>query len=105
VGVVLLVGALISGLRLILRARRMGHHTAALWLTLSWVAMMIDNITEADFMIPGPLWFTYCLVYFITYAELRRIVLYGRELVSPQDAGSPSSLAPLAAQSGFLGVV
>lgn len=75
VGVVLLLGSLVSGVQLILRARRLGHHTAALWLTLSWVAIMIDNITEADFMIPGPLWFTYCLVYFITYAELRRETL------------------------------
>ncbi len=72
VGVVLLLGSLISGLFLIVRARRLGHNTAALWLTLSWIAIMIDNITEADFMIPGPLWFTYCLVYFVTYAELRR---------------------------------
>ncbi len=72
VGVMLLLGALVSGIFLILRARRMGHNTAALWLTLSWLSIMIDNITEADFMIPGPLWFTYCLVYFITYAELRR---------------------------------
>ena len=80
VGVVLLLGSLLAGLRLILRARRMGHHTAALWLALSWLAIMIDNITEADFMIPGPLWFTYCMVYFITYAELRRETLRGSAL-------------------------
>ena len=72
IGVVFLVGSLVSGIALALRARRYGHNTAALWLMLSWVAIMVDNLTEADFMIPGPLWFTYCMVYFMTYAELRR---------------------------------
>lgn len=72
VGVALLVGSLCSGLALVFKARRRGHTTAALWLALSWAAIMIDNLTEADFMIPGPLWFTYCLVYFIAYAELQR---------------------------------
>ena len=72
VGVAFLLGSIVSGVQLIVKAYRRGHETAALWLLLSWVAIMIDNVTEADFMIPGPLWFTYCLVYFLTYAELRR---------------------------------
>ena len=72
VGVILLLGVLISGGLLAARAWRRGHRTAALWLTLSMVAMLVDNITEADFMIPGPLWFAFCLVSFLTYAELRR---------------------------------
>ena len=79
VGVALLLGSVLSGVALIARAYRRGHRTAAMWLTLSWVAITIDNITEADFMIPGPLWFTYCLVYFLTYAELRRAE-QGRQL-------------------------
>ncbi len=72
VGVVLLLGVLVSGGLLAARAWRRGCRTAALWLTLSMIAMLVDNITEADFMIPGPLWFTFCLVYFLTYAEVRR---------------------------------
>lgn len=72
VGVVLLLGCIASGALLITRAWRRGHRTAAMWLLLSWMAIMIDNVTEADYMIPGPLWFTYCLVYYLTYAELRR---------------------------------
>ena len=72
VGVVLLLGVLISGGLLAARAWRRGHRTAALWLTLSMIALLVDNVTEADFMIPGPLWFTFCLVFFLTYAELRR---------------------------------
>ncbi len=100
VGIVLLLGTIVSGFLLILKARRLGHNTAALWLGLSWLAVMIDNFTEADFLIPGPLWFTYCLVYFITYAELRRETLRRSALapkpvigfapITPQPIGIPA---------------
>ena len=72
VGVLFLFGVLVSGGLLAIRAWRRQHRTAALWLTLSMLAMLVDNVTEADFMIPGPLWFTFCLVFFLTYAEVRR---------------------------------
>ena len=85
IGVMFLVGSLFGGLMLILKARKQGLNTAALWLTLSWVAIMIDNLTEADFMIPGPLWFTYCLVYFMTYAELHRVVTKRKQALSPSN--------------------
>jgi exopolysaccharide production protein ExoQ len=71
-GLLFLVAALISGIFLARRAWLQGHKTAAIWLSMAWVAMMIDDITEADFIVPAPLWFTYCLVFFLTYAELRR---------------------------------
>lgn len=74
VGVVLLLGSLVSGARLVARARRLGRENASFWLLLSLLAILVDNVTEADFMIPGPLWFTYCVVYFVTYAEVRREV-------------------------------
>ena len=72
IGVILLLGSLVGGLQLIARAKRSGCQAATLWLALSWLCLMIDSITEADFMVPGPLWFTYCMVYFLTYAEVRR---------------------------------
>lgn len=75
VGVILLLGVLISGVIVALRASRRGHRTAAMWLSLSLIAMLVDNVTEADFMIPGPLWFTFCLVFFLTYGDLRKVHL------------------------------
>ena len=67
-----LLATLGSGILLARRAWRAGHRTAAIWLCMSWVAMVIDDITEADFIVPAPLWFTYCLVFFCTYAQLRK---------------------------------
>ena len=95
VGVVFLLGSIGSGFALMLRARRQGHHVAALWLALSWAAILIDNLTEADFMIPGPLWFTYCLVYFMTYAELRREVLERRKTFSVPGFENSSLALPI----------
>ena len=71
-GEVWLLGTLVGGVWLARRAWRAGHRTAAIWLCMSWVAMMLDDITEADFIVPAPLWFTYCLVFFSTYAQLRK---------------------------------
>ncbi len=71
-GEVWLLGTLVSGVVLARRAWRTGHRTAAIWLCMSWVAMMIDDITEADFIVPAPLWFTYCVVIFCTYAQIRQ---------------------------------
>ena len=71
-GLILVLGVLISGALLTRKAWRRGHRMAATWLGLSLLAVIVDNITEADFMIPGPLWFTFCLVFFMTYEKLRR---------------------------------
>ena len=79
VGEVLLLCALGGGLRLAVRAWHRGHRVAATWLLLAWIAMVIDDLTEADFMVPAPLWFTYCLVFFLTYAELRRVTVRGAQ--------------------------
>ena len=103
VGVALLLGTLLSGVLLILRTRRAGLKTAAFWLTLSWVALVIDSITEADFMIPGPLWFTYCLVYFVAYAELRRVALLRDATLISRPVLS-YSLCTSAVPSGLLSV-
>lgn len=84
IGLILVLGVLVSGVVLALKAWRRGQRTAALWLTLSLLAVIVDNITEADFMIPGPLWFTYCLVFFLTYERLRRasrLALPRREVI------------------------
>ena len=101
VGEIFLMGALASGLLLIYRARRSGHRTAAVWLTLCWVAIMIDNITEADFLIPGPLWFMYCLVYFTTYMELRRGAVRMRQIVETQRAVPLAGRMPAFAPGRF----
>ncbi len=72
IGEIFLLGTLGAGLRLARQAWRREHRTAALWLLLASTAMLIDDLTEADFMQSAPLWFTYCLALFATYAELRR---------------------------------
>ena len=64
--------ALAGGFRLALRAWQRGHRVAATWLLLAWTALLIDDLTEADFMVPAPLWFSYCTIVFLTYAEVRR---------------------------------
>lgn len=71
-GEIWLIGTLVSGILLARKAWRAGYQTASIWLCMAWVAMMIDDITEADFMVPAPLWFIYCLVFFCVYAQLRK---------------------------------
>ncbi|MGI4831664.1 MAG: O-antigen ligase family protein [Janthinobacterium lividum] len=104
VGVTFLLGCIVSGVLLIVRAYRRGHRTAAMWLLLSWVAIMIDNVTEADYMIPGPLWFTYCLVYFLTYAELRRAGKQSRQEL-PEAAESGRILTAHAFARGGMNIM
>jgi exopolysaccharide production protein ExoQ len=84
-GLIFLLAALVSGMLLARRAWRHGHQNAAIWLSMAWLAMMIDDITEADFIVPAPLWFTYCLVFFLTYAELRRGALQVEVEANQQD--------------------
>ena len=103
VGEVLLLGALVSGVLLIFKARRTGHRTAAVWLALCWVAIMIDNITEADFLIPGPLWFMYCLVYFTTYMEIRRAAVRECCMVPVLPSNPLAGLVPSFGQAGAAG--
>lgn len=70
IGIAFLLAALAAGLALIRRAFLEGQVLVARWLLFSWIALMIGNITEADFMVPGPIWFAYCIVYFVTYTEV-----------------------------------
>ena len=87
VGEIWLMGTLVSGIVLARKAWRAGHRTAAIWLCMAWLAMMIDDLTEADFIVPAPLWFTYCLVFFCTYAEMRRCRVTTRVVVLGESSG------------------
>jgi exopolysaccharide production protein ExoQ len=91
VGEVFLIGALFEGGLCIYRASRAGRYLASRWLLLSWIALLIENVTEADFLVPGPIWFLYCIVFFLTYVDIRKSKSAGRMASdTKRDLSSPA---------------
>jgi len=69
VGVVIIVGIMITTLLTALHVRKHVSDLAGTWLLVSWVVLLLHDLTEVDFLIPAPLWFVLGAVYFLALRD------------------------------------